>query len=118
MFRKLLITLVVFVTTGLIVCGAAATANPSVGLPRTIEPDSTCPVTGCASGLCHGFDNVPQPDGEHEMICPEVGCATVECHAWDTLETRYYRPSDGSLNLWIVAPVVLVGLLVLMVRKL
>ena len=52
------------------------------------------------------------------MACPEAGCASIECHAWDTLATRYRRASDASLNLWILAPVVLVGLLVLIVRKL
>ncbi len=76
------------------------------------------PAVGCASGSCHGFGDVPEPDGVHEMACPEAGCASVECHAWDTLATRYHRASDASLNLWILAPVVLVGLLVLIVRKL
>ena len=117
MLRKTVITLVAFFLVGAAVFGAAAAASPTVGLPRAIELDSACPAVGCASGSCHGFGNVPQPDGEHEMTCPEAGCASVECHAWDTLSTRYYRASDASLNLWILAPVALVVGLVLIVRK-
>lgn len=118
MLRKAIITLATFFFTGIVVFGAVAAASPAVGLPRPIEPHSPCPVVGCASGSCHGFGDVPEPDGVHEMACPEAGCASVECHAWDTLATRYHRASDASLNLWILAPVVLVGLLVLPVRKL
>lgn len=118
MLRKTVITLATFFFVGAVVFGAVAAANPTVGLPRAIEPGSACPAVGCASGSCHGFGDVPQPDGEHEMVCPEAGCASVECHAWDTLSTRYYRASDASLNLWILAPVALVGLLILIVRKL
>lgn len=118
MLKKTVITLLVFVLVGAAVFGAVAAANPAVGLPRVIAADSACPVAGCASGACHGFDDVPVPDGVHEMRCPEAGCASTACHAWDTLETRYYRTSDASLNLWIIAPVAMVGLLVLIVRKL
>ena len=107
MLRKAIITLATFFFAGVVVFGAVAAASPAVGLPRPIEPHSPCPVVGCASGSCHGFGDVPEP-----------GCASVECHAWDTLATRYHRASDASLNLWILAPVVLVGLLVLIVRKL
>ena len=82
-----------------------------------IEADSPCPAVGCASGSCHGFDDVPEPDGVHEMTCPEASCASTECHAWDTLATRYYQASDASLNLWVLAPVALVVGLVLIVRK-
>ena len=103
---------------GVVVFGACCGCESGGGLPRPIEPHSPCPVVGCASGSCHGFGDVPEPDGVHEMACPEAGCASVECHAWDTLATRYHRASDASLNLWILAPVVLVGLLVLIVRKL
>lgn len=118
MLRKAVITMAVFFFAGAVVFAVVASANPVVGLPRAIELDSACPAVGCASGSCHGFGNVPEPDGVHEMACPEAGCASVECHAWDTLETRYYRASDASLNLWILAPVVLAGMLVLIVRKL
>ena len=117
MFQKLLVTLVAFLLAGACVLAAGAAAEPATGV-RPIEADSPCPAVGCASGSCHGFGDVPEPDGVHEMACPEAGCASVECHAWDTLATRYRRASAASLNLWILAPVVLVGLLVLIVRKL
>lgn len=115
--RKLLITLVTFAVVGACVFGAGALASPDVSLPQPITADSPCPATGCASGDCHGFDAVPAPDGVHEMTCPEAGCASVECHAWDTLAGRYHQASDASMNLWILAPVVLVIALVLVVRK-
>lgn len=117
MLRKIAITLAVFLIVGVGVYGAGRIVNASVGLPHPIVPDSPCPVVGCANGSCHGFDNVPKPDGVHEMSCPEVSCASLECHAWNTLETRYYQPSDSSLNLWILAPVVLIVGLVIIVRK-
>ena len=118
MVRKLLIALASFALVGACVLAAGAAIDPSVGLPRAIAATSPCPATSCASGECHGFDSVPVPDGVHEMTCPEASCSSVECHAWDTLTTRYYQPSDGSLNLWILAPVALVVGLVLLVKKL
>lgn len=116
--RKIVIALLAFAVTGAAVFGAGLLADASVGAPQPIRADSPCPAAGCASGECHGFDDVPEPDGSHEMSCPEASCASVECHAWDTLVTRYYQPSDWSLNLWILAPVALVVGLVLLVRKL
>lgn len=118
MCKKTMITLAVFVAVGACVFAAGAVTSPSVGLPQPIVADSSCPAVGCASGACHGFDNVPEPDGIHEMSCPEASCASVECHAWDTLTTRYYQASDASLNLWVLAPVALIVGLVLLVRKL
>ncbi|MEG1826685.1 MAG: hypothetical protein RR218_05435 [Gordonibacter sp.] len=118
MLKKIVITLVAFLLVAACVFAAGVLASPEVGLPRAIAADSPCPAVGCASGECHGFDNVPKPDGAHEMSCPEATCSSVDCHAWDTLTTRYYQPSDSSLNLWILAPVVLVVGLVLLVRKL
>lgn len=118
MIKKIILTLAAFVLVGACVFAAGAAADARVGLPRPIEATSPCPAVGCASGQCHGFDNVPVPDGVHEMTCPEASCASVECHAWDSLTTRYYQASDASLNLWVLAPVVLVVGLVLMVRKL
>ncbi len=116
MIRKLLLTLAVFLLAGAAVLGAGLAAEPATGIvPITTE--SPCPVTGCASGECHGFDGVPEPDGVTEMTCPEAGCASVECHAWDLLTTRYHQASDASLNLWLLAPVALVVGLVLIVRK-
>ena len=118
MLRKTILTLVVFVIVGGCVFTAGVFADSAVGVPQAITADSSCPAVGCASGVCHSFDNVPNPDGIHEMTCPEAACASVECHAWDTLTTRYYQASDASLNLWVLAPVVCVVGLVLLVRKL
>lgn len=116
MLRRILVTLAVFVLAGGVVLAAGLAAEPSTGvLPITAE--SPCPAAGCASGECHGFDDVPEPDGVHEMACPEASCASVECHAWATLTTRYYRPSDASMNLWLVVPVALVVGLVLLVKR-
>ncbi|WP_270297885.1 hypothetical protein [Eggerthella sinensis] len=126
-----LVALAVFLVAGLAVFAAGAASSPSVGLPQPIAADSACPAVGCASGSCHGYEAVgcasgschgyeavPEPDGVHEMSCPETSCSSVACHAWDTLVTRYNRPSDSSLNVWIMAPVVIVVALVLVVRKL
>lgn len=117
MIRKLAITLAAFLLVGVCVLAVGVVVDPSVGLPKAIEAESPCPAAGCASGECHGFDAVPEPDGIHEMTCPEVTCSSLECHAWDTLATRYHQASDASLNLWILAPVLLVVGLVLIVRK-
>ena len=114
--KKLFVTLAAFLVAGLCVFAvgtALASSSPTPTstvstLPRLIEQSSPCPATGCASGACHGFDDVPSPDGEHEMVCPEAGCASLECHAMETLVNRYHQASDASLNLWIVMPVVLV----------
>ena len=109
MGKKLLITLAALALIGACVLGAGALAQPGTApLPVPIAADSPCPATGCASGTCHGFD---------EMTCPEAGCASVECHAWDTLLGRYHQASDASLNLWILMPVALVIALAFVIRK-
>ena len=95
---------------------AGLVAAPESGV-HPIGPDSPCPAAGCASGSCHGFGAVPEPDGVHEMACPEASCASAECHAWDALVGRYHQASDASLNLWILAPTALVLVLWLLVRK-
>lgn len=118
MVKKVLVTLIAFVVVGICAFGGGLVADSSVGLPEPIVADSKCPAVGCASGSCHGFGDIPQPDGIHEMDCPESDCSSVECHAWDTLQSRYHQASDASMNLWIVAPVALVIILVLMARKL
>lgn len=119
MFKKICITVTLFLFVGLLVFGAGYAMSPdTVGIPKPIEKNSPCPVVGCASGECHSFEHVPDPDGVHEMDCPEASCASVECHAWDALANRYYQPSDMSLNLWILAPALFVIGLVLLVRKL
>lgn len=115
--RKKLIVLMVLMLVAVCTFGAGLVADADAGLPQAITAESPCPVTQCASGACHGFDAVPQPDGVHEVVCPEAGCASVECHAWDTLTGRYHQASDASLNLWILAPVVLVVGLMLFLRK-
>lgn len=116
--KKLAITLVVMLALCGLTLGVGALARPGQApLPIPIEDSSPCPATGCASGTCHGFDDVPEPDGVHEMICPEAGCASVECHAWDTLLGRYHQASDASLNLWILMPVALVIALAFVIRK-
>lgn len=117
MFRRSFIALAAFLLVGTCIFTAGSLADPSVRLPQAIASDSPCPATRCASGKCHGFDDVPEPNGVTEMECPEATCASAECHAWDTLTTRYYQPSDMSLNLWVLAPVALVVGLVLLVKK-
>lgn len=117
MLKKTVLTVVVLLLLAVPVFAVGTIADSDVSLPEKITAESACPATGCASGECHGFDNVPQPDGVHEMICPEASCASVECHAWDSLMDRYHQASDASLNLWIVMPVVLVIALVLVMRK-
>lgn len=117
MIRRFALALIAFVLVGGVVLAAGCAAGPAIGV-LPIVSDSPCPAVGCASGECHGFDDVPEPDGVHEMQCPEATCASTECHAWDSLTTRYYQASDASLNLWVLAPVALVVGLVLIVRKL
>lgn len=99
-------------------CLAAGFAIEPQSSIAPIAPDSPCPAAGCASGSCHGFGAVPEPDGVHEMTCPEAGCASAECHAWDALTGRYHQASDASLNLWIIMPTVLVLGIVVIVRVL
>lgn len=107
------IALIAFVAAVAVIGFALA---PSTAI-QPIAADSPCPAAGCASGACHGFDAVPEPDGVHEMVCPEAGCASVECHGWDSLIGRYHQASDMSLNVWILMPVALVLGLWLLVRR-
>ena len=115
--KKILLTVAAFLLLGACVLGVGSLVEPATDL-HAIEADSPCPVARCASGECHGFDDVPEPDGIHEMTCPEAGCASVECHAWDSLTDRYHQASDASLNVWVLAPVALVVGLVALVRLL
>lgn len=111
-----------FLAAGVIVALVAVVAAVGLALaPSTaIQPiavDSPRLAAGCASGACHGFDAVPEPDGVHEMMRPEAGCASAECHGWDSLIGRYHQASDMSLNVWILMPVALVlGLWLLVLR--
>ena len=113
--KKLIAAGVLAVAIMLVVVAGFALEPRSAVLP--IAADSPCPAVGCASGACHGFGAVPEPDGIHEMTCPEAGCASVECHAWESLTGRYHQASDASLNMWILMPTVLVLGLWLLVRR-
>ena len=75
--KKIIAALAVFLVAGLCVAGAALVASPGSLVVRPITPEAPCPVVGCASGACHGFDDVPGPDGVTEMTCPETGCSTT-----------------------------------------
>ena len=110
--KKLLAVLALLAAIAAVIAVGFALAPDSA-----IRPIAACPVVGCVSGSCHGFDDVPEPDGVHEMTCPEASCASVECHGWETLGSRYHQASDASLNLWILMPVVLVVALVGITRK-
>jgi hypothetical protein len=121
--RKLLIVLFAFVVVGTLVFAAGGLASPATGLPVAVTPATPCPVAGCTQvdGGCHAAGPAPVPDGSFEMVCPHViGCSDAGCHAWDRIESASLRsrPSDASLNLWIIVPVVLVVGLVALVRKL
>ena len=113
--KKLLAVLALLAAIAAAIAAGFALAPDSA--IRPIAADSPCPAAGCASGACHGFDAVPEPDGAHEMMCPEAGCASVECHGWDSLIGRYHQASDMSLNVWILMPVTLVLGLWLLVRR-
>ncbi|MEE0228281.1 MAG: hypothetical protein UD304_05070, partial [Slackia isoflavoniconvertens] len=118
MVKKLLCVVFAFALASTCVFAAAGVSSESVGAPQHIDAASPCPATGCASGECHGYANVPGPDGVHEMVCPELTCALVECHAWETLVGGGYRSaSDASLNLWVLGPVVFFGGLVLLLKR-
>lgn len=121
MIKKLIITLVVFCLFGALTFGAGMLAAPnSVTLPVAITPETPCPVAACTQpdGACHAAQASPIPDGSFAMLCPKVvGCSDVSCHAWDRLTTHYNKPSDSSMNLWIIAPVIATVGLVLLVRK-
>lgn len=117
MIRKMILTLAVFLLVGACAFGLGGLLEPETDI-LPITPESACPAVGCASGACHGFDDVPEPDGVYEMDCPESTCSDAECHAWDSLMTGYRQTSDASLNVWILAPVAFVVGLVAMVRAL
>ena len=115
--KKTLTTIGIFLGFILLTVAVGFAIEPSSGI-HVIDAASPCPVTGCASGECHGFDSVPAPDGIHEMICPEAGCASTECHAWDSLLDRYKQASDSRLIFLFMMPVALVVALLVLVRVL
>lgn len=101
--KKLTVAVLAFVgmTVLVTILGCAAAGS---SMPQRITAESPCPVTRCANGVCHGYENVPKSDGVTLMECPEVSCSSAQCHAWDTLVGRYHHASDMSLNLWVLAP--------------
>lgn len=112
-----------FVTIGVLValCATVALVGFAMEPKSAIAPltaTSPCPATGCANGTCHGFGDIPEPDGVTEMSCPKASCSSPECHAWDSLANRYHQASDASLNVWILMPVALVVGLVILVNTL
>lgn len=113
---KKIIAAATIVTLMLAVATVGCALAPSTAI-QPIAADSPCPAAGCASGVCHGFDAVPEPDGIHEMACPEAGCASADCHGWESLIGRYHQASDMSLNVWILMPTLLVLSLWLMARR-
>jgi hypothetical protein len=119
--KKAVLTVVAFVLMGAAVFGTAALAVPGeVSVPQRITGETPCPVAGCTQpdGACHAGALSPVPDGSFVMECPKArGCSSTECHAADRLTSHYNAPSDFSMNLWILAPVVLVVALVLIVKK-
>jgi hypothetical protein len=121
MLRRLLLALFTFGLVGALTFLVGwAVGQPTVVLPERITVTTVCPVAGCAQADgCHAAMPAPVPDGSFEMLCPRTeGCTDVECHAWDHIKASRSRPSDASLNLWILAPMVLVVGLVLLIRKL
>ena len=64
MREKILVALAAFLLVRACVFAGGAVADTSVGLPGH-RPRLPCPAAGCASGSCHGFDDVPSPDGVH-----------------------------------------------------
>jgi hypothetical protein len=119
--KKTLITLFVFLVLGVVIWGAGKLASPqSVALPQAITSEVVCPVAGCTQpdGACHAAAAAPEPDGSFSMVCPKItSCSDTNCHAWDRLTTRYNKPIDASLNLWILTPVLLSVALVLVVLR-
>jgi hypothetical protein len=120
--KKLVLMLATFAIAGVLVFVIGWASNSqSVALPQRITEETPCPVAGCLQpdGACHTASAPPAPDGSFAMTCPRIeGCSDVQCHAWDRIEATRSKPSDASMNLWILAPVVFVLGLVIIVRKL
>jgi hypothetical protein len=122
--HKTVITTLVFAFVGILAYAASWLGAPaSVAAPQIISAATPCPVAGCTQpdGKCHVLasdPDAPTPDGSFEMACPRIsGCSSAECHAWERIASGHSKPSDISLNLWIIAPVALILGLVAMVRR-
>ena len=63
MVKKLICVIAAFALAAACVFIAASVSSVSVGAPQHIDAASPCPATGCASGECHDYANVPGPDG-------------------------------------------------------
>ncbi|MDR1422539.1 MAG: hypothetical protein LBI64_06730 [Coriobacteriales bacterium] len=120
--KKFILTLVVFVAVGALVFVTSWAFNTQgIALPAPITEETLCPVAGCTQPDkgCHAAQAAPEPDGSFTMICPRVkGCADSTCHAWERIDAPRSKPSDASMNLWILAPVILVLGLMGLTRKL
>lgn len=115
--RKCLGTIGIVCIIGIITFFAGATYSDYQSVPQKITVSSACPATGCASGDCHTYSNVPNPDGIHEMVCPIKGCTSTYCHKWDNITHSSQKASDASLNAWILIPTVLFTALVLYLKR-
>lgn len=73
--KKIIASLAVFLVAAVVVVGAVGMTRPDVLAVRPVTAEAPCPVVGCASGACHGFDDVPEPDGVTEMTCPRRGAS-------------------------------------------
>lgn len=60
--KKIAVTAAVFLLAAVCSVGAVMLVQPEALSVRPITETSPCPVVGCASGSCHGFDDVPEPD--------------------------------------------------------
>jgi hypothetical protein len=119
MVKGIIATCVVFIVIGFAVFGMAwAGSGQTVSLPEPITAETPCPVVGCLQpdGACHAAAPAPEPDGTFLMTCPKISCSESSCHAWDRVAVSS-KPSDASLNLWIIAPVALVLGLVILVKR-
>ncbi|MFR5828638.1 MAG: hypothetical protein ACLUE1_06085 [Adlercreutzia equolifaciens] len=64
--RKIIVAAVVFLVAGACAVGVVMLVQPEALSVRPITEASPCPVVG-APRSCHGSDDVPEPDGVHEM---------------------------------------------------
>ena len=73
--KKRLMAAAVLLAVFVVVAAAGFAASSGSGL-RPIAADSACPAAGCASGECHGFGAVPEPDGAHAWHSTEAQLAS------------------------------------------
>ena len=118
MVRKLAVTLAAFALVCACVLGAGALAEPATAL-RPVEAASPCPAAGLrVGGVPRLRRRVPGPTAP-----TRCGARRRRARAWSaTRGTRWWaataRPSDASLNVWVLMPVALAVGLVLVVKAL